>query len=51
MAFVSQVEPSKITDAIDDDQQILAMQEKVYQFERNQVWDLFPRPKVVPDGR
>jgi hypothetical protein len=37
MAFVSQIEPSKVTYALDDDQWILAMQEELNQFERNQV--------------
>lgn len=44
MAFVSQIEPSKIDDALSDDQWIIAMQEELNQFERNQVWELVPRP-------
>ncbi|KAK2369267.1 putative mitochondrial protein [Trifolium repens] len=42
MAFVSQIEPSKVNDALNDDQWILAMQEELNQFERNQVWELVP---------
>lgn len=45
MVFVSQIEPSKIIQALDDDQWILAIQEELNQFERNQVWDLVLRPK------
>lgn len=45
MAFVSQIEPSKINEALVDDQWILAMQEELNQFERNQVWELVPRPQ------
>ncbi|KAK2390888.1 putative mitochondrial protein [Trifolium repens] len=45
MAFVSQIEPSKVNDALNDDQWILAMQEELNQFERNQVWELVPCPK------
>ena len=44
MAFVSQVEPSRIDDALEDEHWILAMQEELNQFERNKVWKLVPRP-------
>lgn len=44
MAFVSQIEPSKIDEALEDDQWIVAMQEELNQFERNQVWELVSRP-------
>src|ERR1044072_8549059 len=44
MAFVSQIEPSKVDEALEDDQWISAMQEELNQFERNQVWELVPRP-------
>ena len=44
MAFVSQIEPSKVDEALGDDQWIIAMQEELNQFERNQVWELVPRP-------
>ena len=43
MAFVSQIEPSKTDEALEDDQWIVAMQEELNQFERNQVWELVPR--------
>nr|UBX54590.1 transposon Pol polyprotein [Lupinus angustifolius] len=45
MAFVSQIEPSKIDDAIEDEHWILAMQEELNQFEMNEVLELVPRPK------
>src|ERR1044072_6647876 len=44
MTFVSQIEPSKVDEALEDDQWISAMQEELNQFERNQVWELVPRP-------
>ena len=44
MAFVSQIEPSRVDDAINDEHWILAMQEELNQFERNNVWELVPRP-------
>ena len=44
MAFVSQVEPSRIDDALEDEHWILAMQEELNKFERNKVWKLVPRP-------
>ena len=44
MAFVSQVEPTKVAQALEDDQWILAMQEELNQFERNEVWELVPNP-------
>ncbi|KAI5421883.1 hypothetical protein KIW84_045360 [Lathyrus oleraceus] len=44
MDFVSQIEPSKVDEALGDDQWIIAMQEELNQFKRNQVWELVPRP-------
>ncbi|XP_050890550.1 uncharacterized mitochondrial protein AtMg00820-like [Lathyrus oleraceus] len=43
MAFVLQIEPSKVDEALGDDQWIVSMQEELNQFERNQVWELVPR--------
>uniref|UniRef100_A0A2N9J511 CCHC-type domain-containing protein n=1 Tax=Fagus sylvatica TaxID=28930 RepID=A0A2N9J511_FAGSY len=45
MAFLSQIEPKNINEAIEDESWILAMQEELNQFERNKVWTLAPRPK------
>lgn len=42
-AFVSQIEPKTINDAILDENSINAMHEELNQFERNEVWDLVPR--------
>ncbi|MBY3556131.1 hypothetical protein HGI15_22650, partial [Modestobacter lapidis] len=44
MAFVSQIEPKNFNEAEFDDFWIIAMQEELNQFERNQVWELVPRP-------
>lgn len=43
MAFVSQIEPYKIDEALEDGQWILPIQEELNQFEKNQVWELVPR--------
>ena len=40
MAFVSMIEPKNIKEAIIDDNCIIAMQEELNQFERNNVWEL-----------
>jgi len=43
--FVSQIEPKKIDEALDDSHWLLAMQEELNQFVRNDVWELVPKPK------
>ena len=43
-AFVSQIEPKTFKDANDDSHWICVMQEELAQFERNEVWELVPRP-------
>ncbi|XP_075475642.1 putative mitochondrial protein AtMg00820 [Primulina tabacum] len=43
-AFVSQIEPKKIDDALLDTNWIEAMQEELNQFERSKVWHIVPRP-------
>ena len=44
-AFLSQIEPKNIDESLLDESWILAMQEELNQFERNDVWTLVPRPK------
>jgi hypothetical protein len=44
MAFVSQIEPDRIAEAINDEHWAIAIQEELKQVERNQVWELVPRP-------
>ncbi|GJT76452.1 retrovirus-related pol polyprotein from transposon TNT 1-94 [Tanacetum coccineum] len=41
-AFVSTIEPKNIKEAIKDESWTMAMQEKLDQFVRNNVWDLVP---------
>nr|KYP59540.1 Copia protein [Cajanus cajan]KYP59551.1 Copia protein [Cajanus cajan] len=48
MAFVSQVEPKKINEALHDEHWLMAMQEELNQFARNEVWDLVPLPSDYP---
>ncbi|KAK1564958.1 hypothetical protein Q3G72_015605 [Acer saccharum] len=43
--YTSQIEPKKVDEALNDEFWVLAMQEKLNQFERNEVWTLVPRPK------
>ncbi|KAK1631581.1 hypothetical protein QYE76_005896 [Lolium multiflorum] len=43
-AFVSMVEPLKVNDALEDPDWLLAMQEELNNFKRNDVWTLMKRP-------
>ena len=43
--FLSQTEPKKVEEALQDADWIQAMQEELNEFERNKVWTLVPRPK------
>jgi len=47
MAFVSQVEPKTIVDALEDKNWINAIHEELNQFTQNEVWTLVPRTKWV----
>ena len=44
-SFLSQEEPKKVEEALQDADWVLAMQEELNQFERNKVWKLVPKPK------
>ena len=40
------IEPTKVGEALTDDGWILAMQDELNQFKRNDVWDLIPKPNT-----
>ncbi|KAH9715535.1 Integrase catalytic domain-containing protein [Citrus sinensis] len=44
-AFISQIEPKSFADAENDESWIMAMQEELNQFERNNLWELVPKPE------
>ncbi|KAH9801429.1 hypothetical protein KPL71_001026 [Citrus sinensis] len=44
-AFISQIEPKSFADAENDESWIMAMQEELNQFERNNVWELVSNPE------
>jgi hypothetical protein len=43
-SFVSSIEPYRVEDALRDSDWVLAMQEKLNNFTRNEVWHLVPCP-------
>jgi hypothetical protein len=43
--YLSQLEPKKITEALEDESWVTSMHEELHQFIRNDVWTLVPRPK------
>jgi len=45
MAFVSQVEPKTVVEALEDNNWINAMHDELNQFTRNEVWTLVSRTK------
>lgn len=44
-SFVSKIEPKTVHAALDHSDWVQAMQNKLYEFERNRVWRLIPTPK------
>jgi hypothetical protein len=44
-SFVSSIEPFRVEEALLDPDWVLAMQEELNNFKRNEVWTLVPRPK------
>src|SRR4051812_2462552 len=44
LSLVSLIEPTSVDHALEDPDWIIAMQEELNQFTRNDVWDLVPRP-------
>jgi hypothetical protein len=44
-SFVSSIEPLRVEEALQDPDWVLAMQEELNNFKRNEVWSLVPRPK------
>jgi hypothetical protein len=44
-SFVSSIEPFRVEEALQDPDWVLAMQEELNNFKRNEVWTLVPRPK------
>ncbi|CAM8887225.1 unnamed protein product [Rhodiola kirilowii] len=45
--FISTIEPKNIKEAINDEYWVVAMQEELREFQRNNVWDLVPRSDRV----
>lgn len=43
--FISQVKPKIVGDTITYEHWLMIVHEELNQFERNQVWDLVPKPK------
>ena len=45
--YLSQFEPKKVDEALQDADWVNSMHEELHQFVRNDVWELVPRPKGV----
>ena len=43
--YLSQDEPTKVEEALQDESWVEAMHDELLQFQRNDVWTLVPRPK------
>ena len=50
-SFVSSIDPFRVEEALQDPDWVLAMQEELNNFKRNEVWTLVPRPKQNEIGR
>jgi hypothetical protein len=46
LLFVSSIEPAKVEKALEDKDWVMAIQEELNNFERNQVWTLVERPNT-----
>jgi hypothetical protein len=44
-SFVSSIEPFRVEEALQDPDWVLAMQEELNNFKRNEVWSMVPHPK------
>ena len=44
VCYTSSLEPTMVSAVLSDEHWILTMQEELLQFERNQVWELVPKP-------
>jgi len=42
-AFISDIEPKNVNEALADLDRVTAMQEELHQFEKNKVWHLVPQ--------
>jgi len=47
VAFVSQIEPKNVNDALCDSNWVVAMQDELNQFTRNDVWSLVPKTDAM----
>ena len=45
--YLSQVEPAKVEDAIQDERWVEVMHDELQQFQRNDIWTLVPRLEGV----
>ena len=43
--YLSQVEPTKVEEALQDERWVKAMHDELFQFQRNDIWTLVPKPK------
>lgn len=44
MCYLSQIEPKKVEEALNDVNWVDAMHKELHKFTRNDVWNLVPRP-------